>query len=175
MRRNAIAGWVLMMLLLANAPLTGAPAASAGDVVDRFFDAYRAGDVEAMIGLYTPDAVFEDVNQRHRFEGADQLRAFLTQLVMIHAEIGLSERRRAVMGSQVVVEYEYTGLLDGEKLRAVSGDPACRTTRYALPVTTWFEVKNGRIVGQKDFIDLATFQEIQAQVHGESAVETPGS
>ena len=89
--------------------------------MDRFFEAYRAGDVEAMLAVYTADATFEDVAQRHVFQGTEQLRTMLTGIVQLHETMGLEEHRRTAEGETVVVEYHYTGRLSGAALSAMSG------------------------------------------------------
>lgn len=41
----------------------------------RWGAAYRSGSVEEKLGLYAASATFEDVNQRHRVTGTEQLQA----------------------------------------------------------------------------------------------------
>lgn len=157
---------VLAVILFA-APLAVAVAV-AGDspdrVIDRFYEAYRDGSVEAMLAVYAPDAVFEDVNQRHHVEGSEALRQMLTALVAMHHRIDLEEKRRAVHGDFVVVEYEYSGQLNGAVLGQSVGKEGCPDLEYTLPATSWYEVRDGRIVHQKDFIDLATLLELREQL-----------
>ena len=150
----------------------GARAAAGGDpgqVIDRFYDAYRSGSIEGMLALYAPDAVFEDVNQRHRFAGAEQLRAMLTAIVGLHQVIDLREVRRITEGDIVVVEYEYAGRLSGAALSQATGREGCPDIDYTLPTTSWYRVADGRITHQKDFIDLATYMELQQKAAGAHA------
>jgi steroid delta-isomerase-like uncharacterized protein len=174
MKQYGRIGLVLIPMVLA-APSVGAEGPAPGQVVDRFYDSYRNGSVEGMMRLYAEDAVFEDVNQRHRLQGSEQLQGFLAGIVGLHAEIGLREKRRVTVGDTVVVEYEYTGILSGAALRQVSGKDSCQDTEYSLPVTSWYDVQDGHIVHQKDFIDLATFLEIQQQIQGQAPDEPGGS
>ncbi len=170
-------GAVTLALVLTAAAVAPALAAKSREdrVIDRFFDAYRRGAVEEMLTLYAPDAVFEDLNQRHRLEGTDQLREFLGQIVKMHTTIGLVETRRATMGNTVVVQYEYTGTLSGAALRAVTGKETCQDTEFSLPVTSWYEIEDGRIARQTDFIDLVTLREIQARASGATPDVAQGS
>jgi steroid delta-isomerase-like uncharacterized protein len=157
----------LSILLLAAMPVAADP--STGDpsqVVDLFFDAYRSRNVDGMVNLYSPDAVFTDVGQRHRFEGRDQLRTFLRGLVALHHSMDVEIKRQLVSGDQVVVEYLYTGTLSGEALHQRTGNESCSDTQYAIPVTSWFDVRDGKIVRQTDFIDLATLAEVRARASG---------
>jgi steroid delta-isomerase-like uncharacterized protein len=155
----------LLILAVATLAAPGVLASQApGQMVDRFQSAYRAGSVEDMLQVYAPDAVFEDVNQRHHFQGVEQLRAFLSALVGMHHEIDLRETRRVVRGDTVVVQYEYAGILNGAALGQSVGKEGCPDLAYTLPATSWFQVKGGRITHQIDFIDLATFQELRQQL-----------
>lgn len=164
-RRRVIAitaAWTGLVLVCAvsRASTTTAP----GQVVDRYQAAYRAGSVEGMLDLYATDATFEDVNQRHRFQGTEQLRAMLTGIVAMHLSQDLEENRRVVAGDIVVVEYAYKGQLNGAALGASVGKEGCPDLIYTLPATSWFKIEDGRIVHQKDFIDWATFLDLREQL-----------
>lgn len=164
---------LLATSLILAAPLTSA--AETGDTeslaahaaVDRYFAAYRAMDLESMLGAFSSDAVFVDVVQRHRYEGAQGLRELLGRLVSMHTTMDVDIRRRAVSGSVVAVDYVYRGTLSGEALRAVSGKTTCQDTDYEIPVTSWFEIAGDRIRTQTDFIDLATLEDVRARALGE--------
>jgi len=156
-------GAEIFMVLALLGPITGA-GDSAGEAVDRFFGAYRDGSLERMLASYSADVVFEDVNQRHRFEGTEQMVQLLGGLVAMHHEMDVNEKRRVVSGSTVVVEYDYVGKLNGAVLGQAVGKDDCPDLEYVLPTTSWYEVKDGKIVHQRDFIDLATYQELREQM-----------
>lgn len=159
----------MSLFALLAVPALGSPV-DPGSVVDRYFDAYRSMDLEAMLGAFATDAEFVDVAQRHHYEGADGLRQLLGGLLAIHTEMDVEIRRRAVTGNVVAVDYLYRGTLSGEALRTATGKETCRDTTYQIPVTSWFEIENGRIRKQTDFIDLATLDEVRAEASG---VESP--
>ncbi len=46
----------------------------------RFLDAWTTQDVDAVLGVYTPDVVYRDPNTRGEIVGADALRRYLTKL-----------------------------------------------------------------------------------------------
>ncbi len=158
--------WITIATLAAALALIPAAAAGKGpaQAVDRLHEAYRSGSVDGMLSVYAADATFEDVNQRHRFTGTEQLRALLTGIVGMHLRLDLVEQRRAVDGNVVVVEYEYRGQLDGKVLGASVGKQGCPDLEYALPTTSWYRVENGKITHQKDFIDWATFLDLRQQM-----------
>ncbi len=153
---------VLVAPALASAPDPGA-------AVDRYFDAYRAMDLERMVASFAPDAEFHDVAQRHHYEGQEGMRELLTGLIAVHAEMDVEIQRRAVAGNVVAVDYLYRGKLSGEALRAATGKETCRDTTYEIPVTSWFEIEDGRIRKQTDFIDLTTLGEVRAEASGAAA------
>jgi limonene-1,2-epoxide hydrolase len=133
----------------------------------------KAGDV-VMLDIYSADAVFEDVNQRHHFEGTDRLRALLSRIVAMHHRIDLREKRRVVHGNVVVVEYEYAGFLNGAVLGQSVGKEGCPDLEYTLPATSWYEIENSHIVRQRDFIDMATLLEVRETLLAGGAAATTG-
>ena len=135
-----------------------------GVVVDRFFDAYRGASLEGMLASYSADAVFEDVNQRHHYEGKEQLTHLLGGLVALHRSMDVQEKRRVVDGNVVVVEYDYVGTVNGEALGQSVGKEGCPDLDYVLPTTSWYEVEDGKIVHQRDFIDWATYLELRQKM-----------
>ena len=150
-----------VVIAITLSPSTILASGNPGAVIDRLFAAYRAGSVEQMLASYTPDAVFEDVNQRHHFEGTEQLAQLLGGIAAVHHQMGLKEKRRVISGDTVVVEYEYVGTLNGGALGQSVGKQGCPDLEYVLPTTSWYEVKNGKITRQRDFIDWATFLELR--------------
>lgn len=163
MKRLSNLTQLLTVLVLAAFPDVGAHA-QAADTVDRFFEAYRTGHVEPMLRVYAEDAVFEDVAQRHRYAGREELAAFLGQLTAVHLEMDVREKNRLTRDDTVVVEFEYVGVLSGEALSQLTGREGCSDQEYAIPATSWFRIEDGRIASQRDFIDLASLQELQARL-----------
>ena len=157
--------WAVAILatLVLSAPVSLA-GDSPGATVDRFFGAYRDASLEGMLASYASNAVFEDVNQRHHFEGTEQLGQLLGQLVAMHLAMDVKEKRRVIHGNTVVVEYDYVGTLNGAVLGQAVGKEGCPDLEYTLPVTSWYRVEDGRIAHQKDFVDWATFLELRQKM-----------
>ncbi|MEE8536814.1 MAG: nuclear transport factor 2 family protein [Acidobacteriota bacterium] len=160
---------VLSLFILLVTPGWVGATDEASAAVDRYFDAYKAMDLEQMVLAYAPDAEFIDVLQRHQVKGTDGLRELLGGLVAVHSEMGIEVQRSVVSGNLVAVDYLYRGTLSGEALKVVTGKETCRDTSYRIPVTTWFEIRGGRIQRQTDFIDLATLNEVKAEASGVEA------
>jgi ketosteroid isomerase-like protein len=120
---------MVFVLFAAIAPVRSAE--QPGTVIDRWFAAYSSRSLESMLGLYAPDAVFEDVSQRHRLVGHESLRTLFDSLIGLHASMGVREKRRVVQGRTVVVEYEYVGTLSGPALSRAVGKEGCPDLDYA--------------------------------------------
>ena len=125
------------------------------EVIDGFFDAYRAGDVESMLSIYAEDAKFTDVNQRHELTGHTALHGMLGQLTAIHKEMDVTVKRQAATGELVTVEVVYTGTLDSSAI----GRPDGPDLEYSLPAVLLFEVEGDHIQSQTDYLDFRTFTE----------------
>ncbi len=141
-----------------------AASSETGKQVDRFvsdyYEAYRIGTAEELAAFYTDDVVFDDISQRHHVEGKAPFTEALASLKNIHVEMSVEEKRRMVSGDTVVVEILYKGTLDCAKL----GRPDHENLSYALPAVLLFEVSNGRIRRQTDYIDYRTFTETFAKL-----------
>lgn len=146
---------ILVAALLICLTATAAAAAGPAQVIDDFLAAYRAGDVDKMTAIYAEDVRFVDVSQRHELTGREAMRDSLGNLRTIHKEMGVEVKRRAVSGSLVTVEVVYTGTLDSDAL----GQPEEEDLVYSLPAVLLFEVENGRIASQTDYLDFRTFSE----------------
>ena len=158
---------LLSVFILVISPVVATSAAEdASAAVERYFDAYGAMDLERMLLAYTPDAVFVDVLQRHEVEGTEGLRELFGGLVAVHSEMDIDVQRRVISGNLVAVDYLYQGTLSGEALKVMTGKDTCRDTSYRIPVTTWFEIRGGRIHRQTDYIDLASLNEVKAEASG---------
>lgn len=138
---------------------------SSGEV-DRFlsayYEVYRSGTAEELAAFYADDVVFHDVSQRHHVEGKAAFTESLAGLKNIHLEMSVEEKRRVVSGDTVAVEILYKGTLDCAKL----GRPDHENLVYSLPAVLLFEVSEGKIRKQTDYIDFRTFSETFGKLQG---------
>ncbi len=161
-------GWMLIAFLFAAAAAVGSGASGPGAAVDRYFEGYRSMDPDQVAAAYSPEAVFVDVAQREEVSGAEAIKEMVARLVALHLEMGIKEKRRVVSGNQVAVEFAFTGTISGAAMRQASGKTTCQDTTYEVPATSWFEVSDGRIIRQTDFIDLATLEEVKKRASGQT-------
>lgn len=127
------------------------------DVVDRYLAVYSSADMEALLDLYTADATFIDVSQRHEVRGRQELQQQFQQLAGMHKGMKVEEKRRATSDGLVTVEVVYSGTLDCATL----GFPDHEDLHYELPAVLLFEIEDGRIRHQTDYLDFRTLFELQ--------------
>jgi ketosteroid isomerase-like protein len=73
-------GSALCLSLLGAMPTMAGPAEEANAALDRFSAAYTANDVEALVGLYAPNAILLGTNSPTISEGREAVRTYFTGL-----------------------------------------------------------------------------------------------
>jgi steroid delta-isomerase-like uncharacterized protein len=116
-------------------------ASATRELVRRYYDAFNAGDVEAMLDCVADDVV-HDVSQGERRIGRALFAAFLRHM---------NERYREALSNIVVMttpdgahaaaEFD----LHGRYLKTDEGLPEARGQSYQLRVGAFFDVSEGRI------------------------------
>ena len=128
-------------------------------LIRRYFEAFNAGDSEAMIAFLTDD-VIHDVNQGERRTGKDKFRAFnarmthhynehLDGIAVMVSKDGTARRRR-------VQCQRHLSSTD-------SGLPAAKGQTYMLPAGTFFAIRDGKIARVTTYYNLTDWI---AQVSG---------
>jgi uncharacterized protein (TIGR02246 family) len=122
----------------ARASMAG-PAEEANAALDKFSAAYTANDVEALVQLYSPNAILLGTNSPIISEGRDAVRAYFTNLKLAGSgnKNEIQERRTVVLNDQAVVVtgfYEFTRMSDGK--------PVAGPARFTVVLTKsngqWF-------------------------------------
>ena len=129
------------------------------DLVQRYYDAFNAGDWQAMLDCLADD-VAHDLNQGGREVGRSAFAAFLQRMERSYRE----ELRDLVImansgGGRVAAEY----VVHGEYHHDDEGLPKANGQRYVLPGGAFFDVVGGRIARVSNYYNL---QDWIAQVGG---------
>jgi steroid delta-isomerase-like uncharacterized protein len=121
-------------------------------VVDRFWAAYNAHEVDAAVALYAANATHHEVAQEKRTTGAGEIGSGLTRFLESFPDAHWEERRRIVSGDSAAITYRLTGHL------AAPVGPF-RTLGQALNLEGTFliETAGGQITATADYWDAATF------------------
>ena len=121
------------------------------ETIKRYFDAFNAGDVEAMLDCLSDD-VAHHVNEGQIRHGKDAFRAFcahmnrcyretLTEMVLFEAE----------GGTRAAAEF----VVNGSYLQTDDGLPQAKGQTYRLPAGSFFSLKDGKITRVVTYYNLA--------------------
>ena len=124
---------------------------SAEAVVRAYYDAFNAGDRDAMLALLTED-VAHDINQGGRETGKDVFARFLA-----HMDRCYRERLADIVvmvsadGARAAAEF----VVHGTYLATDAGLPEARGQTYVLPAGTFLELRDGKIARVTTCYNLA--------------------
>ena len=129
------------------------------DLVQRYYDAFNAGDWQGMLDCLADD-VAHDLNQGGREVGRPAFAAFLQRMERSYRE---ALRDVVIMansdGGRVASEY----VVHGEYHHDDEGLPKANGQRYVLPGGAFFDIVGGRIARVSNYYNL---QDWIAQVGG---------
>ncbi len=109
----------------------------------RFFDLWKAQDVEAMLGYFTRDASYIDMPLPPR-HGLDEIRTYIEGIFTAFA-VEIETLHIASAGHVVFTERVDHLILNDNSRPAVP-----------LPVTGVMEMRDGKIAAWRDYLDLGT-------------------
>lgn len=93
------------------------PAEDASAVIDRWAAAFSANDADAVLKLYTPDAILLGTVAPNIDQGTASIRAYFSRLPGSGNKVIIGERRMVVLGDGAVLGagfYEFTIVRDGK-------------------------------------------------------------
>jgi ketosteroid isomerase-like protein len=123
-------------------------AAQSTSVITALADAFNVGDVAAVTALYTDDAVVNLIDWDETYAGAEEIRAWVEELVALH----------------FAIEYEMP-TVEGGTVSArgkVWADPTRELGIAPLVTTDVFTVKDGRITSQTSTLTEESLADLQA-------------
>ena len=111
--------WILLIGLVSILPAVAAagPAEEANAVVDRFSAAYNSNDPEAVVKLYTPDAILLGTVSPVISMGTEAIQKYFSMIKGSGNKNAIQERHTIVLGDNAVVVtgfYEFTRMQDGK-------------------------------------------------------------
>jgi steroid delta-isomerase-like uncharacterized protein len=119
-------------------------------LVRRYYDAFNAGDGEAMLACLTDD-VIHDINQGERRTGKEKFRAFNARMAHHYRE---QLENIAVMvskdGTRAAAEFN----VNGTYLATDSGLPEAKGQTYVLPAGTFFAIRDGKVARVTTYYNL---------------------
>lgn len=117
------------------------PNTDAEALIQAYYEAFNAKDVEGFLGLLTDDVV-HDVNQGGREVGKAAFRAFLKRMNRCYEEkiVDLFVMTNAD-GTRAAAEFTVLGVY----LESDEGLPPAEGQRYSLPAGAFFEIRDGKV------------------------------
>jgi steroid delta-isomerase-like uncharacterized protein len=160
MRRRPHFSWTRTLLLCGALPLAAACNPTAEDrslrelesLIDRLNAAWNAKDAEAIESLFAADAVHEDVTSGSVRRGVSAVRALFTETWRAIPDVRTQVVR--VIGQEDWAAWEWT------MTATHTGDfPNLPATgrRFTLVGVSIMQVKDGKILSQRDYYDQASF------------------
>lgn len=122
----------------------------ASELVQAYYDAFNAGDMQAFLDLLCDDVV-HDVNQGKRQVGKAAFAAF-----MEHMNRCYRERLADIVvmaspdGTRAAAEF----VVHGEYLADDEGLPPARRQTYTLPAGAFFELRDGKVARISNYYNL---------------------
>ncbi|MBM2293157.1 nuclear transport factor 2 family protein [Sulfitobacter pseudonitzschiae] len=120
-------------------------------VVNRYFDAFNAGDTDAMLDCLTDD-VAHHVNEGQIRTGKPLFAEFCAHMTRCYAE-NLTDMQVFVNADQTRAAAEY--VVNGTYLQTDAGLPEARNQTYKLPAGSFFDLKDGKIARVTTYYNLA--------------------
>lgn len=110
-------------------------------LIEAYYDAFNAKDVEGFLALLTDDVV-HDINQGDRETGKQKFRAFLERMNRSYEEkiVDLFVMTNAD-GSRAAAEFTVLGVY----LESDEGLPPAEGQSYRLPAGAFFEIRGGKV------------------------------
>ncbi|MDO8902196.1 MAG: nuclear transport factor 2 family protein [Phenylobacterium sp.] len=124
-------------------------------LAERFISALEAGDVEAVRGIYAPDAKLWHNNDEIE-QTVDQNLRVLEWLIR-----ALPERRYRIVRREILAD----GFLQQHVLEGVLADGAA----FAMPACVVVQARDGRIVRLDEYLDPAAGAPLAAQARRKTA------
>lgn len=129
-------------------------------VVAAYYDAFNAGDTDAMLALVSDD-VIHDVNQGARRTGKSSFAAFNAHMTRCYRE-RLTDLVVMTNGSRAAAEF----VVNGEYLATDEGLPEASGQTYRLPAGAFLDVADSKITRVTTYYNLTDWM---AQVAGDAA------
>lgn len=123
---------------------------AAKELVERYYAAFNAGDMETFLSLLTDDVV-HDINQGPREVGKEAFRAFMQRMNSCYREelVDLTIMTNEE-GTRAAAEF----VVLGTYLASDEGLPEAHGQTYRLPAGAFFELRDGKVARISNYYNL---------------------
>jgi uncharacterized protein (TIGR02246 family) len=112
------------MLVLTSVVGFAEPADDVRAIVDRWATAFNANDVDALVNLYAPDAIFVGSTGLTRTEGHDAIRGYFARLANSGDKVVIADCKIVVLADTIAYAtgfYEFSALREGDVKKSWAG------------------------------------------------------
>ena len=122
-------------------------------MLEDYFTAWNSRDVEKILSFFTDDCLYEDVALKRIVRGKAELRALLESVFTDIAGLKMDIKSVFSSGNWVASEWTMSGRFVHSK------DPLLTATgkSFLIRGATVFELSNGKIKRNSDYLDLTAF------------------
>lgn len=122
----------------------------ASELVQAYYDAFNAGDMQGFLALLSDDVV-HDINQGQRQIGKEAFASFMAHMNRCYRE-RLTDLviMASPAGDRAAAEF----VVHGEYLADDEGLPPARRQTYTLPAGAFFEIRDGKVARISNYYNL---------------------
>lgn len=114
-------------------------------ILDQYYAAFNAGSKQAVLDVFTEDAVFIDQAMEREMNGRDELAGFIDHTWLLSPYFRLEPTQIVIDGSHAAVRL----LMSGARAIDAAGRPDPRS-HWKIPSTSFFEFREHRISRKED-------------------------
>lgn len=124
--------------------------------------AWEAGDADALVDLFYPDAVYDDFTNQIQYQGIEEIVGYVTQVQSWATGLNIDVMQVHASETGATVEWFFSAIQD----RPIGGRVTVATGReIVLNGVTILEIRGGRIRRAADYVDaLPLFLQLGAEV-----------
>jgi len=125
------------------------------ELIEQYYAAWQPGNADSILAFFTEDAVFEDLAFEARFEGPDQIRAFIDLTYSGIPDFAVKPTHIVVGDGSAAAEWVMSGTHQGD----LPGLP--RTGQaFALRASSVITLSEERIAVMNDFWNPDAFRRL---------------
>lgn len=119
-------------------------------LIEKYYGAFNAGDMDTFLELLTDDVV-HDINQGERQTGKQAFRAFMDKMNTNYKEQLVD---MVIMTSEDGTRAAAEFVVLGEYLKTDEGLPPAKGQKYHLPAGAFFEIRDGKVARITNYYNL---------------------
>jgi len=130
--------------------MTSGARAAAIRLIEDYYAAFNAGDMDRFIGLLD-EAVVHDINQGARETGKPAFAAFMQRMNGAYRE-RLADI--SILANDAGTRASAEFVVHGQYLKTDAGLPPAHGQKYALPAGAFFEIRAGKVARISNYYNL---------------------